>query len=82
MKNSGISLGSAEISDQKLRLYNQMMNQMVLSEISSENRPIHSPSDLLVILRRAEKDIEALRDARMRLAEFIKDSFPLESILA
>jgi hypothetical protein len=82
MKDSGISLGSAEISDKKLRLYNQRMDQMVLSEISSENIHIHCPSDLLVILRRAEKDIEALREARMRLAEFIKDSFSLESILA
>jgi hypothetical protein len=80
--NRNLYMSSARLPDEKIRLYNQMFNEMVISETSSRTVHIHSQSDLLAILKHSEEDIAALREARKRLAKFIKDNFPLESILA
>jgi len=68
--------------DKNVSSYSDKANSMILAEFGMREAHIHSASDVQYILERVEKDIKKIEQARLQLAEFIKNNLPLEKILS
>jgi hypothetical protein len=68
--------------EDKVKSWSDMLTQMYLTKMNTKEAHIHSLSDIREIIDYAERDISAIRDARIRLADFIRANLPFDKILS